>query len=184
MRIQPQDIKQIVVLATTKELGAKRLNGNSVIRTTNLTVKLHMGQQVISAASCLIQSPFKRNMPQSSEVEAQEVNEAQPALNIKSRLRQRPSLKEKAGIYFPVSRIDRQLQKYGCKVSKNSSVYLAAVLQDLTETVLTQASSAVHKRKRSLIKPCDLVEAFKSVPELKEILEIGIRAEIEEADLQ
>mmetsp|Transcript_26375 Transcript_26375/g.47346 ORF Transcript_26375/g.47346 Transcript_26375/m.47346 type:complete len:143 (-) Transcript_26375:316-744(-) len=130
-----------------------------------------MGQKVFSAAKCLIQSPFKRSSPQAEESEDEEVNVVQTSdQNIKSRLRHRTSSSVKAGLDFPVSRVDRQLHNCDFRVSKNSSVFLSAVLQDLTSTVLTEAGAAVHKRKRRVIKPQDLIEAFNAVPELKELL--------------
>lgn len=140
-----------------------------------------MGQRIFTAAKSLFQSPFSPNLPDgSAELDGHTATPTLPhKSNINTRSKPRLSLSTKVGLEFPVSRVDRQLHLGSFKVSKKSSVFMSAVLQDLTETVLKEAGATVHRHRRRVIKPRDLAEVFKAVPELNELLK-GCSIQIDE----
>ena len=78
----------------------------------------------------------------------------------------------KAGLQFPVGRIDRHLKlgKYSARTSATASVYLAGVLEYLTAEVLELAGKAALDNKRTRITPRFIFLAAESDEELKRIL--------------
>ena len=65
-------------------------------------------------------------------------------------------LSAKAGIQFPVGRIDRYLRqgKYATRMGAGTPVYFAAVLEYLCAEILELAYNAARDNKKSRIVPC------------------------------
>ena len=78
----------------------------------------------------------------------------------------------RAGLQFPVGRIQRLLKKgnYAPRISGGASVYLASVLEYLTAEVLELAGNACKDNKKSRISPRHLQLAVRNDEELNKLL--------------
>jgi histone H2A len=78
----------------------------------------------------------------------------------------------RAGLQFPVGRIQRLLKKgnYASRISGGASVYLASVLEYLTAEVLELAGNASKDNKKSRISPRHLQLAVRNDEELNKLL--------------
>lgn len=87
----------------------------------------------------------------------------------KSKVKSRSS---RAGLLFPVSRVDRHLRvgKYAKRVGSAAPVYLAAVLEYLTEEILELAGKAAKDNHRVRITPRYLQLAVRNDKELDRLL--------------
>ena len=75
----------------------------------------------------------------------------------------------RAGIEFSISRVESQLRKNACnncRVSKNASVYLAAVLDYLSAEILELAGNVARDNRHSRITVRDLMLTVKEDDEL------------------
>ena len=90
----------------------------------------------------------------------------------KSNRGKRTSRSSRAGIVFPVGRIERLLRKgnYSERVSEVAPVFLAAALEYLTAEVLELAGNAARDNKRTRITPRHFTLAVRSDEELNELL--------------
>ncbi|KFD66044.1 hypothetical protein M514_00803 [Trichuris suis] len=82
------------------------------------------------------------------------------------------SRSSKAGLQFPVGRIDRLLRgrNYAERIGAGAPVYLAAVIEYLTAEVLGLAGNAAHDSKNSRITPRHLQLAVRNDVELSQLL--------------
>ncbi|CAH1270957.1 H2AFX [Branchiostoma lanceolatum] len=78
----------------------------------------------------------------------------------------------RAGLQFPVGRIDRFLRKghYAQRIGAGAPVYLAAVLEYLTAEILDLAGNAARDNKRTRIIPRHLQLAVRNDEELNKLL--------------
>ncbi|XP_037024868.1 histone H2A-beta, sperm-like [Bradysia coprophila] len=79
---------------------------------------------------------------------------------------------ERAGLTFPVGRINRKLRegKYAKLIGRGSAVYSAAVLEYLVAEVLEMAGNEASDNKRKRINPRHITLAVKNDAELSELL--------------
>lgn len=79
----------------------------------------------------------------------------------------------KAGLTFPVSRLQSNLRKgnYAKRIGTAGSVYLAGVLEYLAAEVLELSGQAAKEHKRVRINPRHMLLAIKHDPELTELLD-------------
>ena len=84
----------------------------------------------------------------------------------------RQSRSARAGITFPVGRIERLLRagNYANRVGKGDSVYLAAVLDYLSAEILELAGNAARDNKKLRITPRHITLAIKNDEELDSLL--------------
>ncbi|GAA6060088.1 hypothetical protein JCM10212_003049 [Sporobolomyces blumeae] len=82
--------------------------------------------------------------------------------------RQAQSRSQKAGLQFPVGRVDRYLRKghYAQRVGSGAPVYLSAVLEYLTAEVLELAGNAARDNKKQRIMPRHILLAIRNDEEL------------------
>ena len=87
-------------------------------------------------------------------------------------LKKSVSSTKKAGLQFPVDRINRQLKKgnYAAKTRKGASVYMAAVLEYLAAEVLELAGNAARDNKKTRIVPRHIQLAVRNDEELSKLL--------------
>ncbi|XP_031465185.1 late histone H2A.2.2-like [Phasianus colchicus] len=87
----------------------------------------------------------------------------------------RSSRSSRAGLLFPVSRIDRQLRRgqFAERFGARAPVYLAAVLQWVTHKIMDMAGRISKKSNQQCISPCHLQMAVKSSSVLKHLLGSG-----------
>lgn len=78
----------------------------------------------------------------------------------------------RAGLQFPVSRIDRLIKKgrYAKRVGAGAPVYLAAVLEYLSAEILELAGNAARDNKKQRIIPRHLQLAIRNDEELNKLL--------------
>ena len=88
-------------------------------------------------------------------------------------LKKSVSSTKKAGLQFPVDRINRQLKKgnYAAKTRKGASVYMAAVLEYLAAEVLELAGNAARDNKKARIIPRHLQLAVFNDDELAKVFQ-------------
>ncbi|GAA5981908.1 hypothetical protein JCM10908_004662 [Rhodotorula pacifica] len=88
---------------------------------------------------------------------------------------EKTSRSAKAGLQFPVGRIDRLLRKgrYSTRVGAGAPVYLAAVLEYLAAEILELAGNAARDNKRTRIIPRHLQLAIRNDEELDRLLSTG-----------
>ncbi|GAA6019054.1 hypothetical protein JCM8202_000656 [Rhodotorula sphaerocarpa] len=74
----------------------------------------------------------------------------------------------KAGLQFPVGRIDRLLHKghYATRIGQGAPIYLAAVMEYLAAEILELAGNAARDNKKSRISPRHLQLAIRNDEEL------------------
>ncbi|KAJ7977948.1 Histone H2A [Quillaja saponaria] len=79
----------------------------------------------------------------------------------------------KAGLQFPVGRINRYLKKgrYAQRTGAGAPVYLAAVLEYLAAEVLELAGNAARDNKKTRINPRHLCLAVRNDEELGKLLQ-------------
>ncbi|XP_021237757.1 late histone H2A.2.2-like [Numida meleagris] len=84
----------------------------------------------------------------------------------------RSSRSSRAGLLFPVSRIDRQLRRgqFAERFGARAPVYLAAVLQWVTHKTMDMAGRISKKSNEQCISPCHLQMAVKNSSVLKHLL--------------
>jgi histone H3/H4 len=73
--------------------------------------------------------------------------------------KKRQTRASKAGLVFPVSKVDKYLKSYSKRVSPDASVFLTAVLEYLANELLTAASEFTSARKRVQISVHDVHHA-------------------------
>merc|ERR1712137_320723 len=78
----------------------------------------------------------------------------------------------KAGLQFPVGRINRYLKKgkYATRTGSGAPVYLAAVLEYLAAEILELAGNAARDNKKSRIIPRHVQLAIRNDEELNKLL--------------
>ncbi|XP_008289897.1 late histone H2A.2.2-like [Stegastes partitus] len=78
----------------------------------------------------------------------------------------------RAGVTFPVGRIQRMLKKghYAERVGTGAGVYLAAVLEYLCAEILELAGNAARDNKKQRIAPRHILLAVKNDDELNNLL--------------
>lgn len=81
------------------------------------------------------------------------------------------SRSERAGLMFPVGRIDRKLHegRYGARIGSGAPVFLAAVLEYIVAEVFELAGSAASKDHKVRITPRHIYLAIKSDEELRQL---------------
>lgn len=77
----------------------------------------------------------------------------------------------RAGLQFPVGRIDRHLRKgrYAERIGGGAPVYLAAVLEYLTAEILELAGTAAREHKKVRIIPRHIQLAIRNDDELNQL---------------
>lgn len=91
--------------------------------------------------------------------------------------RNRPTTRSvKAGVQFPVGRIDRSLKrgKYASRVGAGAPVYLAAVVEYLVAEVLELAGNKARDDKKARITPRHIQLALRNDHELSKFLGDGV----------
>lgn len=88
----------------------------------------------------------------------------------------RCSRSSRAGLLFPVSRVDRQLRRGGFaeRLGARAPVYLAAVLQWVTHKTMDAAGKISKKSKQQRILPSHLQAAVRKSSLLKKLLRGGV----------
>lgn len=83
----------------------------------------------------------------------------------------RRSRSARAGLQFPVGRVNRNLRggKYAERISCAAAVYLAAVLEYLAAEVLELAGNAAHQNKKRRIVPRHIQLAVRNDDELNKL---------------
>ena len=78
----------------------------------------------------------------------------------------------KAGLTFPVSRVNRHLRDSGAmkRVGAGAPVYLAAILEYITAEVLELSGNTTVSNKRKRITPQDVMRSIRADPELHRVL--------------
>ncbi|CAF0717302.1 unnamed protein product [Brachionus calyciflorus] len=81
------------------------------------------------------------------------------------------SKSSRAGLQFPVGRINRMLKKgnYSSRVGSGAPVYLAAVLEYLTAEILELAGNAARDNKKTRIIPRHIQLAIRNDTELNQL---------------
>ncbi|XP_074008340.1 histone H2A-like [Numenius arquata] len=84
----------------------------------------------------------------------------------------RSSRSSRAGLLFPVSRIDRQLRRglFAQRFAARAPVYLAAVLQWVTHKIVDAAALVCKKSKQKRISPWHLRAALQKCSVLQQLL--------------
>ncbi|NWH55718.1 H2A1 protein, partial [Fregata magnificens] len=87
----------------------------------------------------------------------------------------RSSRSSRAGLLFPVSRVDRQLRRghFAERFGARAPVYLAAVLQWVTHKTMDVAGKISKKSKQQRISPSHLQTAVQKSSVLKQLLRGG-----------
>ncbi|NXT96564.1 H2A protein, partial [Anhinga rufa] len=85
----------------------------------------------------------------------------------------RSSRSSRAGLLFPVSRVDRQLRRghFAERCGAQASVYLAAVLQCVTQKTMDMAGKISKKSKQQRISPSHLQTAVRKSSLLRQLLQ-------------
>ncbi|XP_010573751.1 PREDICTED: histone H2A-beta, sperm-like [Haliaeetus leucocephalus] len=88
----------------------------------------------------------------------------------------RCSRSSRAGLLFPVSRVDRQLRRgrFAERLGARAPVYLAAVLQWVTHKTMDAAGKISKKSKQQRISPSHLQAAARKSSLLKQLLRGGV----------
>ncbi|KFW02617.1 Histone H2A type 2-B, partial [Fulmarus glacialis] len=88
----------------------------------------------------------------------------------------RTSRSSRAGLLFPVSRVDRQLRRgrFAERVGARAPVYLAAVLQWVTHKTMDAAVRISKKSKQQRISPSHMQAAVQNSSVLKQLLQGGV----------
>ncbi|KAG6335703.1 hypothetical protein ID866_3383 [Astraeus odoratus] len=86
--------------------------------------------------------------------------------------RKRASRSSRAGLQFPVGRIDRMFRRAnkGMRIGSTTPVYLAAVLEYLTAEVLELAGNAARDNRKRRINPRHIQLAVRNDNELDKLL--------------
>ena len=87
--------------------------------------------------------------------------------------RRRKSKAARAGLQFPVGKIARFMKqgRHAPRVGAGAPVYLAAVLEYITEEVLELAGNVTFDSKKSIITPRHIKLAIKNDEELTKIMQ-------------
>eukprot|EP01111_Echinosteliopsis_oligospora_P010872 TRINITY_DN345_c0_g1_i1.p1 TRINITY_DN345_c0_g1~~TRINITY_DN345_c0_g1_i1.p1 ORF type:complete len:149 (+),score=56.02 TRINITY_DN345_c0_g1_i1:92-538(+) len=82
------------------------------------------------------------------------------------------SRSKRAGLQFPVGRINNQLKKgrYSARIGAGAPVYLAAVLEYLSAEILELAGNASHDNNKVRINPRHIQLAVRNDEELNKLL--------------
>jgi histone H2A len=78
----------------------------------------------------------------------------------------------KAGLTFPVSRVNRHLRDSGAtkRVGAGAPIYLSAVLEYVAAELLDVSGKTTVANKRKRITPVDVMRSIRSDPELNRVL--------------
>ena len=78
----------------------------------------------------------------------------------------------KCDLTFPVARMQRHLKlgRYASSVGVGAGIFMAAVLEYLTQEVLELAGNACHEQKKKQITPRHLQMAIRNDEELNKVL--------------
>ncbi|NWQ83815.1 H2A protein, partial [Columbina picui] len=89
----------------------------------------------------------------------------------------RCSRSSRAGLLFPVSRVDRRLRRghFAERLGATAPVYLAAVLQCVTHNTMDEAAKISKKKKQQHISSLHLKMAIQKSSELKKLMRGGVR---------
>lgn len=92
---------------------------------------------------------------------------------MKRQIQSRAARSKRAGLEFPVVRIDRSLKNgnYAGRIESKSSVYMAAVLEYLTSEMLEIAGAAALENHKKRITPRHLELSIQNDAELSELLQ-------------
>lgn len=83
----------------------------------------------------------------------------------------RQTCSDRAGLKFPVGRIDRMLKtgKFADRISRGASVYMSSVLEYLTEEVLDLAHEVAHAQGKTRIIPRHIELSIRGDDELRQL---------------
>ncbi|NXS65708.1 H2AX protein, partial [Pandion haliaetus] len=86
------------------------------------------------------------------------------------------SRSSRAGLLFPVSRVDRQLRRghFAERFGARALIYLAAVLQWVTHKTMDMAGKISKRSKQQCISPSHLQMAVQKSSVLKQLLQGGV----------
>ncbi|XP_065491639.1 late histone H2A.2.2-like [Caloenas nicobarica] len=89
----------------------------------------------------------------------------------------RSSRSSRAGLLFPVSRVDRQLRRghFAERLGARAPVYLAAVLQCVTRKTMDEAAKISKEKKQQRISPLHLKMAVQKSSVLKKLMRGSMR---------
>jgi histone H2A len=89
-----------------------------------------------------------------------------------SQKQQKMSRSKRAGVTFPVGRIQRMMRqgRYADRVGAGAPIYLASVLEYLTAEIIELAGNAATANKRNRITPRYLTLAIRGDEELNRLL--------------
>jgi histone H2A len=107
----------------------------------------------------------------SSGSEANTEDDSDTDVPTKSQKQKRISLTSRAGLVFPVGRLNRHLKsRQRERLGKKSGIFLAAVLEYLSAEILQAAQEATHADGKVYIKPIHLNKAIRDDEELSTLL--------------
>ncbi|XP_062427308.1 histone H2A-beta, sperm-like [Rhea pennata] len=117
-------------------------------------------------------------MSRAEEVSTEPEREREPAAactggpSEDSETKGKVSRSSRAGLLFPVSRIDRLLRRgrFAKRIGAAAPIYLAAALQCVTQHTVEVAGNISKESKKQRISPRHLQLAVQSSPELKQLL--------------
>lgn len=90
----------------------------------------------------------------------------------------------RAGLQFPVSRVDRFLREgnYSRRLSSSAPVFLAGVLEYLTSNILELAGEEAHTSGRKRISPEHLCRVVQNNDQLYQLFKEGNESVFESSD--
>ena len=88
-------------------------------------------------------------------------------------VKRKRTLSERAGLQFPVARVERYLKSgyFAPRVSSTASVFMAAILEYLCAEVLEMAGNETIKHKRVRITPRHIFISVQNDEDLSELFE-------------
>ncbi|XP_072190429.1 histone H2A.J-like [Excalfactoria chinensis] len=120
------------------------------------------------------------SMPETDEIDTEPEQMSEPEASCsgepstRREVRTKKSRSSRAGLLFPVSRIERQLRRgqFAERFGASAPVYLAAVLQWVTQKTMDMAGKISKKSNQHCISPLHLQMSVKNSSILKHLLGI------------
>lgn len=157
--------------APKQSLVGKSKNGGGGGKKTVPSSSKAVGSSIPKPSAASGKSIPKPSAPSRSSIlepgfASQGTSKGKPPASPKSRT----AKQSKAGIVFPVTRLQNQLKKAtGMRVNENAAVYMAAALEYITAEALELAGDQSFKGKRKRITPRDVMSGFRKDAELDKL---------------
>lgn len=164
--------------APKQSLVGKSKNGGGGGKKTVPSSSKAVGSSIPKPSAASGKSIPKPSAPSRSSIlepgfASQGTSKGKPPASPKSRT----AKQSKAGIVFPVTRLQNQLKKAtGMRVNENAAVYMAAALEYITAEALELAGDQSFKGKRKRITPRDVMSGFRKDAEVRFVGIVCVRA--------